>query len=273
MASSSNVVVITGAGGMGCAVARRIGIGATVVLADFDQQSLDTAAASLAETGHDVVSRLVDVSQRDSVEALAADATARGSVTAVVHAAGVSPVQAPVDAVMHVDLVGTALMLDAFGRVISPGGAGVFISSMAGTMTALDADLEARLATTPTDSLLEIPEIAAVTDPGMAYGIAKRANQMRVRAASVAWGRRGARVNSLAPGVIATPMGAAELAGQHGDMMRAMIAGSGTGRIGTPDDIAAVVAFLLSRDASFITGTDVLVDGGVIASFYAPPGS
>jgi NAD(P)-dependent dehydrogenase (short-subunit alcohol dehydrogenase family) len=265
------VIVITGAGGMGSAIARRIGAGTTIVLADVNEQALAAEASALAAGGYDIVSRVVDVSAQDSVDALAADAVARGPVTAVVHTAGVSPVQASVDAIMRVDLVGTALMLDALGAVISSGGAGVFITSMAGTMTALDPALERQLATTPTKALLEIPELApdVVTDSGSAYGIAKRANQLRVRAASVAWGTRGARVNSISPGVIATPMGAAELDGPHGEIMRAMIAGSGTARIGTPEDIAGAAAFLLGPDASFITGTDLLVDGGVVASLLA----
>ena len=181
--------------------------------------------------------------------------------------------QAPVDAIMRVDLLGTALLLDAFGAVISRGGAGVFVASMAGTMATLDPGFELRLATTPTDQLLELPELAAeaITDSGTAYAVAKRANQVRVQAASVVWGKRGARVNSLSPGIIATPMGAAELDGPHGEIMRAMIAGSGTGRIGTPEDIAAAVDFLIGPDAGFITGTDLLVDGGVVASLRTPP--
>jgi NAD(P)-dependent dehydrogenase (short-subunit alcohol dehydrogenase family) len=268
---SKHVIVITGAGGMGSAIARRIGAGATVVIADVNEQALAVETAALAAVGLDVVGRVVDVASADSVDALTDDATARGPVTAVVHTAGVSPVQASVDAIMRVDLVGTARMLDAFGAVISAGGAGVFITSMAGTMTALDPAFERNLATTATDQLLDLPELApgVVADSGTAYGIAKRANQLRVRTASVAWGRRSARVNSISPGVIATPMGAAELDGPHGDIMRAMIRGSGTGRIGTPDDIAAAVAFLLGHDASFITGTDLLVDGGVVASLLA----
>jgi NAD(P)-dependent dehydrogenase (short-subunit alcohol dehydrogenase family) len=193
-------------------------------------------------------------------------------VTAVVHTAGVSPVQASVDAIMRVDLLGTALMLDAFGDVIGHGGAGVFISSMAGTMAALDPDFEVRLATTPTGQLLALAELSAgaISDSGTAYAIAKRANQVRVRAASLSWGRRGARVNSISPGVISTPMGAAELDGPHGEIMRAMIAASGTGRIGTPEDIAGAAIFLIGSDAGFITGTDLLVDGGVIASVLTP---
>jgi NAD(P)-dependent dehydrogenase (short-subunit alcohol dehydrogenase family) len=266
------VVVVVGAGGMGCAVARRIGAGSTVVLADVNEQSLEPAARALRADGYDVVSRAIDVSRKDSVEVLAADAAARGSVAAVVHTAGVSPVQATVDAILRVDLLGTALVLDAFGEVIGSGGAGVFISSMAGTMASLDAGFELRLATTPADLLLELPELSAdaISESGTAYAVAKRANQVRVQAASRSWGRRGARVNSLSPGVIATSMGEAELDGPHGEIMRAMIAASGTGRIGTPDDIAGAVAFLLGDDAAFITGTDLLVDGGVIAALRYP---
>jgi len=272
MTDSKRVVVVTGMGGMGSAIAHRIGTGSTVILADFNERLLEREVESLALSGYDVVSRVVDVSKQDSVEALAADAAARGSVTAVVHTAGLSPVQAPIDAIMRVDLLGTALMLDAFGAVISSGGAGVFISSMAGTMASLDPEFELRLATTPTEHLLELAELAsgAIPDAATAYVMAKRANQVRARAASLAWGRRGARVNTISPGVISTPMGAAELEGPSGEMMRAMIAGSSTGRIGTPEDIAGVVDFLISSDASFITGTDLLVDGGVVASLQAP---
>lgn len=272
MTDSKGVVVVTGMGGMGSAIAHRIGTGSTVILADFNERLLEREVESLALSGYDVVSRVVDVSKQDSVEALAADAAARGSVTAVVHTAGLSPVQAPIDAIMRVDLLGTALMLDAFGAVISSGGAGVFISSMAGTMASLDPEFELRLATTPTEHLLELAELAsgAIPDPATAYVMAKRANQVRVRAASLAWGRRGARVNTISPGIISTPMGAAELEGPSGEMMRAMIAGSSTGRIGTPEDIAGVVDFLISSDAAFITGTDLLVDGGVVASLQTP---
>jgi len=267
------VVVVTGAGGMGSAIARRFGAGSTVVLADFNERQLDVEVRSLAATGYDVIGHVVDVSQKDSVDALAADAAVRGPVVAVVHTAGLSPVQAPVDAILRVDLLGTALMLDAFGPVVSSGGAGVFISSMAGTMAPPNPELDRQLATTPTSRLLELPGLApdAITDSATAYVVAKRANQVRVTAASIAWGRRGARVNSISPGIISTPMGAAELEGPSGEFMRMMIAGSGTGRVGTPEDIAGVVDFLLSHDAGYITGTDLLVDGGVVAALQAPP--
>jgi len=273
MGAGADVVVITGAGGMGSATARRIGTGSTVVLADVDEQLLEREVVALTAIGYYAVGHPVDVSSKDSVEALAAAAADRGPVAAVVHTAGLSPVQASVDAILRVDLLGTALVLDAFGAVVAPGGAGVCISSMAGSMATLDPGFERRLATTPTGHLLELAELApgAIPDPATAYVIAKRANQVRVRAASLAWGRRGARVNSISPGVIATPMGSAELDGPSGAVMQAMIAGSGTGRIGTPEDVAGVVDFLVSRAAGYVTGTDVLVDGGVVASLHAPP--
>jgi NAD(P)-dependent dehydrogenase (short-subunit alcohol dehydrogenase family) len=195
-----------------------------------------------------------------------------GRVDVLVHTAGLSPVQASVGAILRVDLLGTALVLDAFALAIAPGGAGVFVASMAGTMFPQDPDLERRLATTPTAALLNLPELSegAISDQGSAYGLAKRANQVRVRAASVQWGRRRARVNSISPGVISTSMGAAELEGANGEFMRSMVAGSGTGRIGTPDDIAAAAEFLTGPQSTFITGTDLLVDGGVVASLAVP---
>jgi NAD(P)-dependent dehydrogenase (short-subunit alcohol dehydrogenase family) len=266
MSGSDRVVVVTGVGGMGSSIARRIGTGATVILADLNERLLGEEVGALAETGYHVVGHVVDVSEEDSVEALAADAAARGPVTTVVHTAGLSPVQAPVEAIMRVDLLGTAIMLDAFGEVIGRGGAGVFISSMAGTMTSLDPGFERQLASTPTDQLLELAGLApgAIGDSGTAYGV------LRVRAAALRWGRRGARVNSISPGVISTPMGAAELEGPRGEMMRTMISSSGAGRIGTPEDIAGAVEFLTGRQATYITGTDLLVDGGVVASLLAP---
>lgn len=271
MTVPQRVVVITGAGGMGTAVARRLGAGAVVLLADVSEASLERESAALRAGGYEVVTRVVDVSSKESVDALAAAAAELGAVATVVHTAGVSPVQAPVEAILRVDLLGTAQVLDAFGEVVAPGGAGVFISSMAGAMATLDRDLETRLATTPTDQLLDLPELSpeAVPDPGTAYVLAKRANQLRVRAAASQWGRRSARVNSISPGVIATAMGAAELDGPSGEIMRAMINGSGTGRIGTADDIAAAVDFLAGHGAAYVTGTDLLVDGGAVAAMIA----
>ena len=265
---AAEVLVIIGMGGMGQAVLRRSGAGRKVLLADFDESLLESVAATALGDGYDAVSRRVDVSSRDSVAALAATAAELGTVTGVVHTAGLSPVQAPVEAIWKVDLFGTALVLDEFQKVIAPGGSGVFISSMSGYMMSsmIPADALASLAAVPADDLLLVPFLAGIDSPGHAYGIAKRANQVRVQAASLGWGARGARVNSISPGVISTPMGQQELAGESGAQMRSMIEGSGTKRVGTPADISSAAAFLLGPDASFITGADLLVDGGVVAA-------
>ncbi|MFE0250941.1 SDR family oxidoreductase [Streptomyces sp. NPDC059010] len=264
---SMNVLVVIGVGGMGQSIARRQGAGKRVLLADFDEQVLGATAESLRGEGYDVVTSPVDVASRASVAALAGRAAQLGRVTEVVHTAGLSPVQAAAAAILAVDLLGVALVLEEFGRVVAPGGAGVVISSMAGYLAApLDAEQERALAHTPADELLDLPFLGQVTSGAVGYGLAKRANHLRVQAASGAWGRRGARINSISPGVVSTPMGRQELAGDSGELMRSMIDASATGRLGTPADIAAATAFLLGPDSAFVSGTDLLVDGGVVAA-------
>ncbi len=255
---------------MGVAIAQRLGPGATVLLADVNRSVLAAAAERLRASGYQVVDHVVDVSDADSVAALAETASGLGRVEVLVHTAGVSPVQASVETILRVDLLGAALMLDAFATVVSPGSAGVFIASMAGTMFGLDVDVERRLTSTPAGALLSLPELTRVPDAGTAYGIAKRATQLRVRAAWLAWGKHGARVNSISPGVISTPMGAAELEGPNGELIRSMLANSPTARVGTAHDVAAAVEFLTGPQSTYITGTDLLVDGGVIAGLLAP---
>ncbi len=269
MLDTRDVVVVIGIGGMGLATARRCGSGARVLLADVSDGGLETTATALADDGYDVHTHRTDVADRASVDALVASASALGEIRAVVHTAGVSPVQASADKVVAVDLLGAAHMLDAFGAAIASGGAGVVIASSAGHLIGPPPPDEAQaLMSTAAADLAALPCVAdaAAGDPGLAYAFAKRAVMLRVAAASVAWGRRGARINSISPGVIATPMGHAELSGPSGTFMRAMVDASGTGRLGTPDDIAVAAEFLLSPRASFITGTDLLVDGGTVAA-------
>ncbi|MGB3483092.1 MAG: SDR family oxidoreductase [Mycobacterium sp.] len=269
--SMNDVLVVLGVGGMGEAISRRVGAGRTVLLADSNVELLARVGDALTADGFLVETEQVDVSARDSVAALARRAAALGAVRAVAHTAGLSPVQASPEAILRVDLAGVAYSLDEFGQVVAPGGSGVYIASMAGHFGSrnLSADVEHALATTASDLLIDLPFLApgTVTDPRAAYGVAKRGNQLRVQAASTAWGRRGARVNSISPGVIATPMGRQELSGTSEDLMRQLIERSATGRIGTSADIANAAAFLLGPDASFIAGTDLLVDGGAVAGF------
>lgn len=266
----SNALVVIGVGGMGKAIARRIGSGSSILLADFNEDLLTEAAAELSGDGFDVHVQTVDVSSRDSVAALARRAAELGAVLQVAHTAGLSPAQAPIGAILNVDLLGVDHTIQEFGKVIAAGGAGVIIASMAGTGVAdhLPQDVQQLLTVTPTESLLDLPLLSpeSLGNSGAAYGIAKRANQLRMAPASVTWGARGARINSISPGVISTPMGQEELAGESGERMRQMIDSSGTGRIGTPSDIAEAVAFLLGPNSTFITGTDLLVDGGAIAA-------
>lgn len=263
------VIVIVGGGAMGLAIARRCGAGAHILLGDVTEQPLEAAASTLGAEGFDVTTQLTDVSDRASVAALANTADGLGAVRAIVHTAGVSPVQASAERVINVDLLGVAHMLATFETVVTPEGAGVVIASMAGHLTPpLPAEDAEAIRTASLDNLRSVPAVqrAADGDAGSAYGFAKQAASILVGRASVPWGRRGARINAISPGVIATPMGHAELAGESGVFMRMMIDASGTGRLGTADDIAAAAEFLLSRRASFITGTDLLVDGGAVAA-------
>ncbi|MFI5525729.1 SDR family oxidoreductase [Streptomyces platensis] len=265
---SQSVVVVIGVGGMGESIARRLGSGAQLLIADFNAEVLEAVRAQLEKDGYAVTAAPADVSSRESVAALALRAAGLGPVQTVVHTAGLSPVQAPVAAILAVDLLGVALVLEEFGQVVAPGGSGVAIASMAGHRNVgLSAEEAVQLATTPADELLSLPVTAKdrFSGPGAAYTFAKAANLLRVQAASSSWGARNARINSVSPGAIATPMGQTELAGEHGDTMRKLMAASNAKRAGTASDITEAVAFLVGPSASFISGTDLLVDGGVTA--------
>lgn len=269
---SSEVVVIVGAGGIGQAIARRQGAGRQLLLADRNEQTLQSAADALTGAGYAVQTHPVDVASPESVSALAAFAASLGPVMQVVHTAGLSPVQAPPAAILAVDLLGTALVLDAFGAIIASGGAGLVIASMAGHMLpALDPAQDHALSQTPSDQLLALPFLQpdVVSNSGAAYALSKRANSLRVQAASLTWGDRGARVNAMSPGIILTPLAQDELNSAGRESYLRMIENSPAGRVGTTDEIAAAAAFLLGPEAGFITGSDLLIDGGVIAAMRA----
>ena len=261
----NEVVVVTGTGGMGAAVARRLGGGRRLVLADASRERLDAAVEALEAEGHSVRRVITDVADRTSVEGLAQVASSEGRIVSIVHTAGVSAATSTVRRILEVDLVGTAHMIDVFETVAGRGTSLVCIASMAGHAASLRREEEAALATTPTAELLEIAPVHAVrekNDPITAYIVAKRANQVRVQAAAPAWNRRGARVNTVSPGVISTAMAKAEAEGATGEHMLAMLDACGIGRAGTPGELAEAVAFLAGPGSLYITGTDLLVDGG-----------
>lgn len=268
---NKNVIVVIGAGAIGQAIARRISAGKHVLLADLRKENADAAAKVLHDAGFEVSTAIVDVSSRASVHALALTAAAIGTITGVIHAAGVSPSQAPVAAILKVDLYGTALVLEEFGNVIAPGGAGVVIASQSGhRLPALTPEQDKALATTPVEELLNLPMLqpGQVTDPLHAYQISKRGNSLRVTAEAVRWGKRGARVNTISPGIIITPLANDELSGPRGAGYRRMIDLCPAGRAGTPDEVGTIGALLMGPDGAFITGSDFLMDGGVTASYW-----
>jgi NAD(P)-dependent dehydrogenase (short-subunit alcohol dehydrogenase family) len=267
----TNVIVVIGAGLIGQAIARRVSAGKHVVLADLRQDNADAAAKTLSDAGFDVSTTKVDVSSRASVQTLVEAAKSFGDISGVIHAAGVSPSQASPEIILKVDLYGTALVLEEFGNVIASGGAGVVIASMSGhRLPALTAEQNALLATTPVEELLALPmlQLDKVTDPLNAYQISKRGNSLRVMAEAVRWGKRGARVNTISPGIIITPLANDELKGPRGAGYRHMMESCVAGRAGTPDEVGTVGALLMGSDGAFITGSDFLMDGGVTAAYW-----
>jgi len=267
----ANVIVVVGAGSIGQAIARRVSAGKRVLLADLRQENADAAAKILGDAGFDVSARTVDVSSRASVHSLVEAAAANGAVCGLIHAAGVSPTQASPATILKVDLYGTALLLEAFGAVVARAGAGVVIASQSGhRLPPLSVEQNEALATTPVEELLALPMLQPdqVKDSLHAYQLAKRGNALRVMAEAVRWGKRSARLNTISPGIIMTPLARDELTGPRGPGYRRMIEASPAGRAGVPDEVATVAALLMGPDGAFITGSDFLMDGGVTAAYW-----
>lgn len=274
MMIKQNVMLLTGAGQIGMAIARRMGYGMKIVIGDKKPENAQAIAKVMNDAGFDVVPVEMDLSSRASIQNIIAQAQKYGDITMLVNAAGVSPSQAPIEAILKVDLYGTAVLLEEAGRVIAPGGVGVTISSQSGhRMKQLTPEEDAQLACTPTEDLLKLPLLQPenIQDTLHAYQLAKRCNEKRVMAESVKWGTRGARINSISPGIIVTPLAIDEFNGPRGDFYKNMFAKCPAGRPGTADEVANVAELLMSNKGAFITGSDFLIDGGATASYFYGP--
>ncbi len=269
------VMILTGAGQIGMAIARRMGYGKKIILGDKKTENAQAVAKIMNEAGFDVLPMEMDLSSRDSILNLIAEAKKAGRITMLVNAAGVSPSQAPVEEILKADLYGTAVLLEEVGKIIAPGGVGVTISSQSGhRMEQLSPGADEQLACTPPEELLslEILQPENIRDTLHAYQMAKRCNEKCVMAEAVKWGKRNARINAIVPGIIVTPLALDEFNGPHGDFYKNMFANSPAGRPGTADEVANVAELLLSDKGTFITGSTFLIDGGATSNyFYGSP--
>lgn len=269
-----DVLLLTGAGQIGMAIARRMGYGKRILVGDKNPHNAEAAARLLTGAGFDARPMPMDLSDRASIRRFLAAGQALGPVQMLVNAAGVSPSQAPIEAILKVDLYGTAALLEDAGEIIAPGGCGVTISSQSGhRMPQLTAEEDALLAETPAEDLLSLPLLQPerMRDTLHAYQMAKRCNEKRVMAEAVKWGARGARINSISPGIIVTPLAIDEFNGPRGDFYKNMFAKCPAGRPGTADEVANVAELLMSEKGAFITGADFLIDGGATASYFYGP--
>ena len=272
--SNKEVMIVTGAGQISMAIARRVGYGKKIVMGDKNIENAKVIATTMNNAGFDVEPVEMDLSDRESIKKLISKSQEYGKITMIVNGAGVSPSQAPIEAILKVDLYGTAVLLEEVGKVIEEGGVGVTISSQSGwRMPALTAKEDEQLATTPTEKLLSLDLLQPenIKDTLHAYQLAKRCNEKRVMAQSVEWGKRGARVNAIAPGIIVTPLAIDEFNGPRGDFYKNMFAKCPAGRPGTADEVANVAELLMSDKGAFITGATFLIDGGATSSYYYGP--
>ncbi len=269
-----DVMIVTGAGQISMAIARRMGYGKKIVLGDKNKKNAEAIAKIMNEAGFDCVPVEMDLSSRESIKAMIEVAQGFGDITMLVNGAGVSPSQASIATILKVDLYGTAVLLEEVGKVIKEGGVGVTISSQSGwRMPALTAQEDEMLATTPTEELLKLPLLQEenIRDTLHAYQLAKRCNEKRVMAQSVEWGKRGARINDIAPGIIVTPLALDEFNGPRGDFYKNMFANCPAKRPGTADEVANVAELLMSDKGAFITGSTFLIDGGATSSYFYGP--
>lgn len=266
---SKEVVVLVGAGSIGLAIARRVGVGKHIVLAGHSEENAARSARLLEEAGFEASTLPCDLGSKESILRLVEYATSLGQVKNLINAAGVSPSQALVSEILRVDMYGTSVLLEEFGKVIAEGGSGVVISSQSGhRLGVLPQEQSDALAMTPVEELLRLPFVQAINDTLKAYQYSKRCNVLRVAYEACRWGKRGATINSISPGIIITPLAADELKGPRAKGYLDMIAGMPARRAGTPDEVGDLAEFLMSSRGRFISGADFLIDGGCTASYW-----
>lgn len=268
---TKDVMLLVGAGQIGMAIARRTGYGKKIIIGDKSSENAQTIAKIMHDAGFDTVPIEMDLSSRQSIRNMISEGQKYGDISALVNAAGVSPSQASIETILKVDLYGTAVLLEEVGSIICKGGVGVTVSSQSGfRMPALTAEEDEQLAVTPTEELLKLDLLQSenIRDTLHAYQLAKRCNEKRVMAQSVEWGKKGARLNAIAPGIIVTPLAMDEFNGSRGDFYKNMFAKCPAGRPGTADEVANVAELVMSEKGAFITGSTFLIDGGATASYY-----
>ena len=266
-----DVVLLTGAGQIGMAIARRIGYGKKIIIGDKSLENAENISKIMTEAGYDVEYYECDISSRESIQNLIKKAQEYGEIAHFINAAGVSPSQASIETILKVDLYGTAVLLEEVGKVIKKGGTGVIISSQSGhRMKQLGAEIDEQLATTPTEQLLNLNvlQVENIEDTLHAYQLAKRCNVKRVMYEACRWGEKQARINSISPGIVITPLALDEFNGPRGDFYKHMFENCPAGRPATADEVANVADLLLNPQGSFITGSDYLIDGGATASYF-----
>ncbi len=266
-----DVVLLAGAGQISMAIARRIGNDKKIIVGDWNINNAENISNILVNAGFDAVPFKMDLSSRESILNMITEGQKYGEIAMLINGAGVSPSQATIEQILKIDLYGTAVLLEEVGKVIKKGGTGVTISSQSGhRMPALTPEIDEQLACTPTEKLLNLDVLKPenIKDTLHAYQMAKRCNVKRVMAEAVKWGKRGARVNSISPGIIVTPLAIDEFNGPRGDFYKNMFAKCPAGRPGTADEIANIAELLMTEKGAFITGSDFLVDGGATASYW-----
>ncbi|MBQ8968788.1 MAG: SDR family oxidoreductase [Bacteroidaceae bacterium] len=266
---AKDVSVLIGAGSIGQAIIRRVSAGKHVVLADYSVENAERAAKTLEDAGFECSTIKCDLGSKEDILRLVTFASGKGEIKYMVNAAGVSPSQAPVEHILQVDLYGTSVLLEEFGKVIAEGGSGIIISSQSGhRLPELPQEQNDALATAPVEELLSLPFIRKIDDTLKAYQYSKRCNVLRVMYEATRWGRRGATINSISPGIIITPLANDELHGPRKDGYLKMIEGMPARRAGTPDEVGDLAEFLMSSRGRFISGADLLIDGGCTASYW-----